>query len=178
MAAARTDPRAFGQVYERYVDPIYRYCYVQLGSRPAAEDATGEVFLKALAGIHGYRGGVVAAWLIQIARNVIHDIYRRRRPSAPLEAVSEVADPALSPEAAALARAQQEALRHALASLPKDQHAAVALQLAGWPSDQIAGALGKSTAAVYMLRARALARLAKTLRRDGWDFSETRDDAS
>jgi hypothetical protein len=29
-----------------------------------------------------------------------------------------------------------------------------------------------------MLRARALARLAKTLRRDGWDFSETRYDAS
>lgn len=178
IAAARANPQAFGLLYERYVDPIYRYCHIQLGNRTAAEDATSETFLKALAGLRGFRNGNVAAWLFQIARNVVIDVHRRR-PTAPIGAAGEVADPARGPEATALARAEHGSLRKALAALPKDQHAAVVLQLAGWSGEQIAAALDKkSTAAVYMLRARALARLAKTLRRDGWGTRESGDDAS
>ena len=45
---------------------------------------------------------------------------------------------------------------------------AVELQLAGWSGEQIAGALRRTPAAVYMLRARALARMEQSLRRSGW----------
>jgi len=166
--AARTDPRAFAALYERYVGPVFGYCYVQLGDRTAAEDVTSEVFLKALAGLDGYRNGVVAAWFLKIARNTIIDLRRRRRISAPIEAAHELADPGLSPEQEAEARAERRALRAALDELPEDQRTAVELQLAGWSGDQIAAALGRSPAAVYMLRARALARMERTLRRQGW----------
>jgi RNA polymerase sigma-70 factor (ECF subfamily) len=176
IAAARADPRAFTPLYERYVDRVYRYCYLQLGNHAAAEDATSEVFLKALAGLGGFRGGNVAAWILRIARNAVIDTYRRRRPSASIDAVSELADPAPTPEGAALAGAEQQALREALAALPDDQRAAVALQLAGWSGEQIAAALDRSPAAVYMLRTRALARMAKSLRRAGWHPEESRHD--
>ena len=176
VAAARADPRAFGPLYERYVGLVYRYCYIQLGNAAAAEDATSEVFLKALAGLRGFRNGSVAAWILQIARNAVADVHRRRRPTASIDQAGDLADPALTPEAVAVAHAEQEALRAALATLPPEQHAAVVLQLAGWSGDQIAGALGKSPAAVYMLRVRALARLAKSLRRAGWNPGDHDDE--
>lgn len=104
VAAARADPRAFGPLYRRYVSPIYRYCYLRLGDREAAEDATNDVFIKALAGLGGLRGGTFAAWLFRIAHNVVVDSYRRHRPSVPVESALELADPAPGVEAVALVR--------------------------------------------------------------------------
>ncbi len=49
------------------------------------------------------------------------------------------------------------------AELPPEQRAAVELQLAGWSGEQIAAALGRSPAAVKMLRFRALQRLRTAL---------------
>lgn len=168
LRAARSDPRAFALLYERYVGPVFGFCYVQLGNRASAEDVTSEVFLKALAGLDGYRNGAVAAWFLAIARNTIIDLRRRRRAVEPIEAAGEIADPGMSPEQVAEARAERIALRTALDGLPEDQRTAVELQLAGWSGEQIAAALGRSPAAVYMLRARALTRMEKSLRRAGW----------
>ncbi len=159
IIAARTNPRAFVPLYERYLGPVYRYCYVRLDSREAAEDATSDVFLKALAGLPSLRGQTFAAWLFRIARNVVVDIYRRRRPARPLEMVEDQDDPTQTPEADVEARAEREALYAALAQLSDEQRAAVELKLAGWSGEQIAAAFGKSQAAVKMHRYRALDRL-------------------
>src|SRR5579885_3182891 len=83
-AAARADPRAFTVLYERYLGPIYRYCFARLGNREAAEDATSAIFLKALAALPEYRDGGFAAWLFQIAHNVVVDLVRRQRPTVAL----------------------------------------------------------------------------------------------
>jgi hypothetical protein len=55
VTRAKSDPEAFGQLYDRYFDPIYRYCSWRLHTQVAAEDATSQIFLKALAGLPGYR---------------------------------------------------------------------------------------------------------------------------
>jgi len=159
VIAARTNPRAFVPLYERYLGPVYRYCYVRLDSREATEDATSDVFLKALAGLPSLRDQTFAAWLFQIAHNVVVDIYRRRRPVHPLETAEDQNDPTQTPEADVEARAEHEALYAALAQLSDEQRAAVELKLAGWSGEQIAAALGKSQAAVKMHRYRALDRL-------------------
>ncbi len=164
VAAAQVDPCAFGPLYERYVGPIYRYCYIRLGDHEAAEDATSEVFTKALAGLNGYRDGVFIAWLFRIASNVIIDAYRRRsHQTYPIEDASDIADTALTPEAAAVTQAEQAALRTAIAALPVEYRTVLELQLAGWKGEQIASALDKTYAAVKMLRWRALARLRTSL---------------
>jgi RNA polymerase sigma-70 factor (ECF subfamily) len=165
VAAARKDPRTFTALYTRYLDPVYRYCYVRLGSRDAAEDAASEVFLKALASLPSYRGGVFAGWLFRIAHNVVIDMQRqdKRKSSIPMDMAGEPIDPGQHPEELAIAGSERAALSAALRQLPDDQRAAVELQLAGWSGEQIAAALGRSPAAVRMLRVRALDRLRELL---------------
>ena len=163
VAAARSDREQFGALYDRYVAPIYRYCHVRLGNREEAEDATSEVFLKALAGLHAYRGGNFAAWIYRIAHNSVVDRQRRRRPEVPLQLVEDTVSDELPPDQRAIAQAEQERLRQHIAALPDDQRAAIELRLAGWPDARTAAALRKSVAAVKKLRFRAVRRLRKAL---------------
>jgi RNA polymerase sigma-70 factor (ECF subfamily) len=143
VAAARVDREAFRALYERYANQVYRFCYLRLGSREAAEDAVSETFLKALAGLGNYRGGVFAGWLFRIA--------------------GEVADPARQPEDAVVVRSEVRALRLGLQHLPGDQRAMLELQLADLSTEEIAAALGRSPNAVRHLRSRAQANLRSIL---------------
>ena len=156
VAAARADPRAFAPLYERYVGPVYGYCQLRLGEREAAEDATSDIFVKALAELGGYRDGSFPAWLFRIAHNVVVDHQRRRRPLAPLAAAGERPDPSPDRADPATTSAERAAVRAALDLLPADQRAAVELGHAGWSGRQIGAALGKSPEAVKMLRFRAV----------------------
>ena len=176
VAAAQADRRAFAALYRRYAIPIYRYCYTRLGECEAAEDATGEVFTKALAAFDRYHDGAFAAWLFRIAHNVVVDQQRRRRPLAPLDAANERAHPDRGPDDLAIARDTGERVRAALAQLPVEQRAAIELAAAGWSGQQIADALCRSTAAVKMLRFRAMGRLRALLTAAGMDPSEARDE--
>jgi hypothetical protein len=48
VAAAKEDPRAFGALYELYVDRVYRYAYRRVGTHHEAEDITAQAFQQAL----------------------------------------------------------------------------------------------------------------------------------
>jgi RNA polymerase sigma-70 factor (ECF subfamily) len=174
VAAARTDPQAFLLLYERYVARVYQYCYARLGSREAAEDATSEVFTKALAALGRYQDVLLAAWLFRIAHNVVVDHYRRR-PAAPLDAAWARPDPARGPEEAAIAAADGAGLQAALARLPLDQRAVVEMPYAGWSTEEIAAQLGRSPAAVKQLRFRAMKRLRALLTQPELSPEEARD---
>lgn len=169
VTAACADPHAFAPLYARYVGPVYRYCYLRLGDRAAAEDATSEVFAKALAGLHGYRDGVFAAWLFRIAHNVVGDVYRRGRPTEQLDAAAEWPDAGPTPADVALSRDRLEALRAALATLPESYRRALELQMAGWSVAESAAALEISAGALKLLRFRALKRLRALLDQPGWE---------
>lgn len=167
VAAARADPQAFAALYERYAEAVYRYCAFRLGGPAPAEDATNEVFLRALAGLGGYRDGKFIAWLFQIAHNVVVNHYRRHRPTLPLEALLDMADPAPGPDDIAVGRAGWLAVRDALATLSDAQRATVELRVAGWPDAEFAAALGKRPGAVKTLRYRALQHLRSALASEG-----------
>jgi len=78
--AAKSDPNAFGLLYERYVDRIYNYIYFRTDSVKDAEDLTGQVFFKAMSNIKGYRhmGLPFSAWLYRIAHNLVANYYQDR----------------------------------------------------------------------------------------------------
>jgi RNA polymerase sigma-70 factor (ECF subfamily) len=160
--AARTDRQAFRLLYERYFPRIYGYCYLRLGSREAAEDATGDVFVKALAGLPRYRGGCFPAWLFRIAENVVADLRKRGRrapASFALDQAAELIDDRQQPEDAVIGGIELARLRTALRSLPDDQRAVLELQLADLSSQEIAATLGRSLNAVRLLRHRAYERI-------------------
>ena len=80
---ARTNPEAFGVLYERYLERIYNYVYFRVGNVDDAEDLTAKVFFKALKSIGGYKhmGLPFSAWLYRIAHNLIANYHRDRARS-------------------------------------------------------------------------------------------------
>lgn len=71
------DPKAFAQLYDRYVVAIYRFVLLKVPSKEDAEDISSDVFLKLwnyLQEHHDVRH--VRALLYQIARHAIADWYR------------------------------------------------------------------------------------------------------
>ncbi len=167
VAAALHDRRAFRFLYERHFQQIFGYCYLKLGSRELAEDATSDVFIKAMTGLHTWSGsGAFAGWLFRIAQNVVADTgwkHRAARRGLPLDIAHGVVDPARPPEDHAVAGDQLNSIRAALDQLPGDQRVTVELQLAGLSTHEIAQTLGKSAGAVRMLRLRAFQQLRPVL---------------
>lgn len=159
VARAKADRRAFAPLYARYLGTVYQYCYRRLGSREAAEDATGEVFCKALAALAGFHDGSFGGWLFTIAHNVVADALRRRRPDEPLGPEHDPPDGAATPEEVALAAEEGRFFRALLARLPADQRSVVELRLAGLKGAEIAAVLGRSLGSVKMLQFRAVAQL-------------------
>jgi RNA polymerase sigma-70 factor (ECF subfamily) len=158
VALAQQDRAAFGPLYERYLGPVYRYCYRRLGTREAAEDATSIVFSRALGALPSYQHGSFRGWLFTIAHNVVMDAYRRR-PKAPIAVVAEPVDTDPTPEEIAIAHDEQRTVHLLLATLPDDQRRVVELRLAGLRGAEIAAVMERSVAAVKMLQLRAMTRL-------------------
>ncbi len=75
---AKRDPEAFAQLYDRYVTAIYRFVYLKLPSKEAAEDVTSETFLRGWQYIQQAEHiENIRALLYKIARNLIADHYRK-----------------------------------------------------------------------------------------------------
>src|SRR3981081_112191 len=71
----KSDPEAFGALYDPYFSQIYRFVFSRLRDQTAAEDVTSEVFVKALRSIPRYQdtGRPFTAWLYPLSVNTIND---------------------------------------------------------------------------------------------------------
>jgi RNA polymerase sigma-70 factor, ECF subfamily len=162
VSRALSDRAAFGVLFDRYAESVYRYCYRRLGDRTAAEDATSQVFTKALQALPSYRareGSSFAAWLFVIAHNVSADAVRRNRVHDPLDPSWDEVDLGPSVEETVVAIEEAHAVRGLLQRLPADQRRAMELRLAGLTGPEIATVLGRSHRAVKMLHFRAIGTL-------------------
>ena len=77
----RKDSSAYGEIYDKYIEAIYRFVYFKLGNREEAEDVASEVFLKAwqyLTDSNKREIRNIRALLYSIARNAVIDCYRQR----------------------------------------------------------------------------------------------------
>jgi RNA polymerase sigma factor (sigma-70 family) len=80
LAAARTDPDAFRELYDRYAERIHGYFVRRCGDRDVAFDLTAETFAQAWlvrARFRDEADGSAAPWLFGIARNVLLMTLRR-----------------------------------------------------------------------------------------------------
>ena len=91
IRAARKDPKAFGGLYLRYVEPVFRYLYSRLGNVHEAEDITAQTFLAAFESFDRFRqDGHFASWLFTIARNKAMDHFRQRKDTTPFDEINEI----------------------------------------------------------------------------------------
>jgi RNA polymerase sigma-70 factor (ECF subfamily) len=181
VRGAQADPKAFAELYDRYVDPVYRYCYRRLGNVAAAEDATSTTFFKALNGLVSLDplAGSFRSWLFAIAHNVVLDQLRlrQRRPEAPIDLIAERAGNEPSPADQVVQLDERRRLRRAMAMLSDEQQQIIELRLAGLNGPEIAAALGRSAGSVRTAQHRAIARLRALLGsdRDGTSSGERKD---
>ena len=76
-AKSFNDADAYGQIYDRYVERIYRFIFFKVGSKADAEDITSETFLKTWQYIkEGKPIKNLNAFLYAVARNLVVDHYR------------------------------------------------------------------------------------------------------
>jgi len=89
------DHEAFGRLVDRYQASVYRVVRGIVGDAAEAEDVVQEVFLKAYEGLRRFRGEAgIFTWLYRIAVNEALRSGRRRRPTAPIDALPEPEAPA------------------------------------------------------------------------------------
>ena len=157
---AKSDAQAFGVLYDRYGEDIYRFAHARLGNVAAAEDVTADVFVKALRGISRYRdrGRPFSCWLYRIARNAVADHFRHDPVNRQLS--DWLPDPGTQVEAAAIHHLEVEDLWRLVEKLPPQQRIAMTLRFRDDRSAREAAAvMGKSEAAVKLLIYRAVGRL-------------------
>lgn len=164
------DVEAFGQLYDRHVEHVFRYLQARLGSRALAEDLTSETFLRALRGLDAFtwQGRDVGAWLTTIARNLVADHYKssRYRLELPTDDVPASARVPLQegPEESVLAGLRRAAVHDAVRRLGPEQQECIALRfLQELTVAETALVMGKNDGAVKALQHRAVRSLARLL---------------
>ena len=167
-AAQDGDKSAFAQLYDRYVDVVFRYVLFRVGDRELAEDVTSETFLRALRriGSVSYQGRDVGAWFVTIARNLVLDHVKSSRFRLEV-ATAEVDDsrPAESgPEQQVLSKVTRSALLECVRQLGDDQRECIVLRfLQGLSVAETAKVMARNEGAVKALQHRAVRRLATLL---------------
>jgi RNA polymerase sigma factor (sigma-70 family) len=144
--AARGDRGAFGAVYERHHEALYRYCHSILGHHDDAFDAVHNAMLKAWEALLRDRPNApLRPWLFRIAHNEAVTVLRRRHVHGRLDDVHAAAPRPL--EETLDTRRRMDRLRSDLKALPERQRSALLLrELCGLRHDEIAVVLEISTA--------------------------------
>lgn len=169
--AVDRDQAAFAQLYDCYLDRVYRYMYYRTANRPDAEDLTEQVFLQAWAAIERFRwqGKPFLAWLYTVAHNVVVDWRRRTPASASLdqgERPLDVESPGATRDMSRWIEA--EMLAAAIKLLTPEQQQVITLKfLDGFDTAHIAQVMGKREGTVRALQLRALQSLRRELERQG-----------
>lgn len=185
VARARTDPEAFGRLFEVYYPRVLGFAFRCTGDRAAAEDLTSATFFKALRAIHRYDPRAnFSAWLYRIATNEIRMHWRSQgRQRALRRDVADQRDGAgvyfqsspLETEESIRERMRLFARLHeAVALLPERHRTAIMLRyFEGLSYDMVAEVLNRRVGTVKSWVHRGIGRLRRVLERDAM-FCELR----
>lgn len=126
-----------------------------------AQDLTASTFEQALRKIGQLRDpDAFAGWLFRIARNEVGQYYRRQRPHADLESLTDLVAPQESPFEVASRREELAAVLAAVAVLPAREQEIIALKFAGELSNvEIAQVTGLSESNVGVILFRSIRKL-------------------
>ena len=100
ISAAKDDVEAFGRLYDKYYESVFRYIHHRTFDHALTEDLTSNTFFAAFRHIQRYKWKRIpfGAWLYQIATNEIRMHYRRQKRASAinLDAPSSSADESLT----------------------------------------------------------------------------------
>jgi len=163
------DAEAFGQLYDAFVDRVYRFVFFRVTDVQMAEDLTSQVFLKAWENLGRYRPhGPFLAWLYAIARNSVIDNYRTRKQTVSLDEAAPLAAHDEKLDDQVELQFEMKSLQVAMQHLTEEQQEVVTLKfIADYDTTEIAQRMGKSEGAIRALQMRALQALARVMKDTG-----------
>ena len=164
-AAARGQPQACQQIYQRFVRLVHGIALAHVPAQDA-DDVTQEVFVAVFDRIASVRdGAALGAWVTKVARNSAIDHLRRRRRQPRHESLDEVAcdpqpdrDPELPARILGLIQTLPEAYRETL----------VLRLVEGLSGPEIAARTGLTHGSVRVNLCRGMAMLRPQLERMGF----------
>ena len=152
--------KIFSQIYDQYIDKIYRFIFLKVNSQQIAEDLCSEAFLKGWQVFKEDNQEIEnpQAFLYKIARNLIIDHYRDK---AKVQFVSvdcvPINDPGIDLNQESLDRSDMETVRTVLTELrPEYQEIIIWHYVDDLSTKEIAGITGKTEGAVRVMLHRAL----------------------
>jgi RNA polymerase sigma-70 factor (ECF subfamily) len=166
LRAARNDPQAFRELYERYASWMRSWFLRHTGSESAALDLTAETFAQAFGAARRFRdeaGGSAAPWLFGIGRNLLRQYHKHHRIET--AARERLGIPLAFAECEEYERVDERdeavalgpRLQSALGRLPSEQRRALQLRVVHQlPYEEVAGRLGCSQNAARLRVSRAL----------------------
>lgn len=156
--------KQFSQIYDNYIDKIYRFVYMKVSSQEIAEDITSKAFLRGWEAFQSQSEEIKnpGAFLYQIARNAIVDHYREkgRTNIVSVDVSPQIADPSKSAHDKAILSADINVIKKAIQKLKKEhQDVIIWHYLEDMPIADMAELLGKPAGTVRVMLHRGLKEL-------------------
>lgn len=154
----------FGELYDLYINKIYRFAYLRVSSHEAAQDLAADTFARFWESYKLNPNGVQnsRAFLYTIAKNLVIDYYRDKAKTGAAADISnlQIADPKNDIKLAAEHNSDMEMVRKAIAGLNDDyQNAVIWRYLDDMEIGEVAHLLGRTEAATRVLLHRAMKEL-------------------
>lgn len=164
----KKDPSAFAELYDLYVEKIYRFVYFKINNKEEAEDITSSVFLKVWSYIIEYTEKEIESFsglIYRVARNSIIDFYRERgqKKQEGME-VLEIMQAEEKNYTQADASQEVEKIMKVIRKMKQDYQEVVLLKyVEDLTTAEIAEILGKSRTGVRIMLHRAMKKLKELL---------------
>lgn len=160
---------AFGELYDRYFDQLYRYIYFRVSDRQEAEDLTENVFLSTLEAILCKGSSIknFRAWLFRSAHNIVVDHYRSYKRLVPLYEIGQLVEPSSESDPAIQNHVDGNLLRKAIGRLEPNMQQVISCRfIAGLSYPETAEIMGLKESHLRVLQHRALKQLKSYLSED------------
>jgi len=151
----------FSQIYDQYIEKIYRFVYLKVNSQETAEDIASKVFLSAWKAYSKPKKqiGNIGAFLYKIAGNAVIDYYREKDRTRTISAdiVPEAMDTKSSLHDRAVLSADISIIKKAIQKLEKEQQNIIIWHyLEDMPIDDIAELTGRPAGTIRVMLHRGL----------------------
>jgi len=160
--AKADDSEAYGQLYELYFTPIFRYIYLRVRDKEEANDLAQTVFLKVFTALPNFKeqNKSPLAYFFTVSRNTVIDYWRTKKETKvdDFDAIAErTADDGASPQKSYEDKENQAFIHRTLQELTDIQQEVITLKFISELSNkEIAELLEKTETAVRQLQCRAL----------------------
>ena len=167
-SAKKGDLDAFNRLILAHQDMAFNLAARMLSDDDAAADVTQVAFLSAYRNLDTFRGGSFKSWVLRMVSNACYDELRRRkrRPTIPLEPITEedeevespawLADDGPSPEAEMERSELNQAIQRCLNGLPDEfRSVVIMIDIEGLDYQEVSLAAGKPLGTIKSRLARA-----------------------